>query len=497
LRNNYIIYQEIAEPLHKDSVSETITVDKWYKDHPKPVLKKALSTAILAGSFFMHPTTSFAEDIKLDKWFQPTQQPVLRKVTRQTGGESRFEVPRTILLSDWLNSYPLQLKQPLRKLPSGDTRTEVVSSVEDVTVDKWFRLIEQPYFSKKRFYYTGESRFDIPRDMLISDWLSQYPNQLKQKIRKTDFGEYRFEVPRDILVSDWFRPTEQPRIIKLRNVNTGDTRTELEIVSAEIITLDKWWQITQQPTLRKVTRQPGGEFRFEVPRTILLSDWWQAASQPRIVKLRDSNFGNILVDFSLPGVETITLDKWFRQLNEPTRRKVTRQTAGEFRFEIPSLTFDWIQQQPQPVRKLITRVYTQDYSVRGITVQELVTLDKWFKETNQPRIVKFRDSRFGQYFVEVPRNILITDWWQTTQEPVIRKRHSLPVEYMVGNFLVALPIIESEIALFHSRITTNVNDQSEITDANLSSGITNVNTGSDIQPDELRLSSRIINRNAL
>jgi len=426
VRNGHLIYQGIAEPLHKDSVSETITIDKWYKDHPNPVLRKALSIAILAGAFFMHPTINFAEDIKVDKWFQPTQQPVLRKVTRQTAGETRFELPRTILLSDWFKQACEPVRNKPRQLLGGEARTEVVST-EVITVDKWWRQISEPYFSKIRQQRYGESRFELPRTIFIDDWNQNIVQPYFSKLRQQRYGESRFEVPRDIFVSDWFLPTEQPRITKVRNVNTGETRTELAIISAEIITLDKWWQITQQPILRKTTRQ----------------------------------------------------------------------AAGKFRFETPAQVFDWIQQQSQPVRRLLTRIYTQDYSIVSITVQELVTLDKWFKETNQPRIVKFRDARFGQYFVEVPRNILITDWWQTTQQPIIRKRHSLPVEYMVGNFLVALPVIENEVAMFHSRITTNVNEGSEITDANLSSGMTNVNTGSDIQPDELRLSSRIINRNAL
>lgn len=177
----------------RDPTIPDITIDKWYKQEDNPIRKIAL-TAALAGSFFF--VDAPAEVITVDKWIQPTNQPQSKSKSRLQGGE---------------------------------TRTDVVVAAEIVTLDKWYQIPNQPFFRK----------------------------------RDSNTGEYRFEVPRDILTSDWFQATNEPVKQKVRQLFSGESRVEV-VVPAEVITIDKWHQPVNQPVFKRFNQINSGEFRVEV-----------------------------------------------------------------------------------------------------------------------------------------------------------------------------------------------------------------------------------------
>jgi hypothetical protein len=80
--------------------AETITVDKWFKQHENPV-RKFVATAVVASSLFFVPVVAQPETITVDKWYQPISQPFKQPLRKVDFGEFRFELPRTILVSDW------------------------------------------------------------------------------------------------------------------------------------------------------------------------------------------------------------------------------------------------------------------------------------------------------------------------------------------------------------------------------------------------------------
>src|SRR5688572_23848843 len=99
-RRNFTIYQDFAEaitPIISPAAPEgEITVDKWFQRRDNPVLRKALSAAVLAGSFFFFNTVPSLEAVaKVPDWHPQTNQPqrLVSKLSRQYTGEYRFEVP--------------------------------------------------------------------------------------------------------------------------------------------------------------------------------------------------------------------------------------------------------------------------------------------------------------------------------------------------------------------------------------------------------------------
>jgi hypothetical protein len=394
-RQSYLIYQDIADPLRPIPVSETITVDKWFKDHPNPVLRKlSLSAAILAGSlFFSNTLAANIPNDQLPTWHPAPNQPYNPKhKSRLNDGETRTELelvapPETITIDKWFTPIEQPRIVKTRQLLGGESRFE---QPREILVSDWFREVNQPYFTKRRFYHTGETRFEIPRDILITDWLPSYPNQLKQPRRDSNFGEYKFERQREIYIDDWQQPTNQPRQIfsKLPRLHTGDTRTELDLIVVETITVDKWVQQTNQPYFGRFRRAPyiGGQYKFELPRTILISDW-------------------------------------FREIQQPYFSKRRNYFTGQYKFELPRtiLVTDWFQPVQQPTYRRKTNVQLEDYGKPDIRI-EISTdtqLNEWYQDIKQPYFTKRRFYHTGESRFEVPRTILVSDWFQAIQQPRI------------------------------------------------------------------------------
>lgn len=391
MRGQYIIYQPLAEPIVQTYTPvlanpETITVDKWFKEQPNPVLRKSLQTAILAGSLFFVDTVSNSKiAAQVPEWVQPQSRPTYRVPQRNFGGQS-----------------------------VADTTTPVAA--ETITLDKWFQPISQPYFSKTRQNFGGETRFEVPRTILITDWWQPIGKQLKQPIRKTDFGEFRFEVPRTILISDWFQPIQQPvRRIPQRNFG-GEFRFEVP----RTILLTDWWQPIGQPYFSKLRKVPSGEYRFEVPRTILVTDWFQPASEPvrrKVIRLQgDFVKGQIIADDT-------QLNEWYQPASEPYFVKRRNYFTGEFRFETPRaiLITDWFQPTQQPGFAKRQIIPSGEVRVTVITPVETVTLDKWFQQAVQP--ISIRKAVASEIFAPIlPVVSGVENWMPQITQPYFDRR---------------------------------------------------------------------------
>lgn len=365
--------------LNPQSNFDGTNIDSWFCQSDSSPFKRIFPIAAIAASLFFIPVISQSENITLDKWYQPVSQP-LKQFTRQNlGGESRFEVPRTIIITDWFQAISEPVKRKPIQLLGGDVRTDI----EAITMDKWVQPVAQPYFSKRR---------DVP------------------------YGEYRFEVPRTILITDWFQPASEPIRRKLTQLLGGDTRTEIET-----ITFDKWQQPLNQPYFSKRRDIPSGEYRFELPRIIIISDWYQQASEPvrnKIRQLFDSNFRTEVVT----SPEIITIDKWYNQISQPNFSKLRNVYTGEFRFEVPReiLISDWYQQSDDPSRQIIIHYYSQKgrlFIIRETKAAVLldapdiedITIDKWYQPISQPYIkiqINFIDEQLNVLLNDTPPPIL-------------------------------------------------------------------------------------------
>ncbi len=76
-------YQGLAEPIQFSSPAETVTMDKWYRQHPTAPRQR---TSPLNSGSFLHDPTDFGETVLVDKWYQRTSEPVLPRRGAAEGG---------------------------------------------------------------------------------------------------------------------------------------------------------------------------------------------------------------------------------------------------------------------------------------------------------------------------------------------------------------------------------------------------------------------------
>ena len=305
------------------AVPETITIDKWYKQHDNPV-RKGLQVAAIVSSFFFVPD-AVAES---GAWGQPQSQRQKKVEIRQTAGETRTEVVvsggETITLDKWYRpaSEPYFTKR--REANTGQTFLDVPRTV---LLTDWFQPASEPVRRKPTQLLGGEYRFEVPRTILLNDWFAEIRQPYFSKLRLLPYGEYRFEVPRTILVTDWFQPISQPsRVLKITVV--GETRVDVE--ETQDAGIMDWFREVSQPYFSKKRNYFTGEFRFEVPREVLITDWFQPISVPYLKQPRQNLGGETRTE-----LEIVTLDDWFEAIAQPYLNRVAVNNGGEFVFDVP------------------------------------------------------------------------------------------------------------------------------------------------------------------
>lgn len=220
MRSGHLIYQGLADPIQPGEV-ETITIDKWFQPRENPILRKSLQVAILAGSLFFVDSVSNSSVAQGVPTWHPAQ------------------------------NQPARLVEKLPRQFTPETRVEVVVAAEVITMDKWFQPIQQPRPARGETRQTGgETRFELPRTILVTDWFQPIRSPHFSKRRDYFTGEFKFELPRTVLVTDWFSQLQLPFRSKFILQQGGETRTDI-FQAPEIVTLDKWFQPVQQPLNKK------------------------------------------------------------------------------------------------------------------------------------------------------------------------------------------------------------------------------------------------------
>lgn len=277
----------------------TILLSDWYREIAQPYFtKQRQQPSGESRTDIVAPT----EGITLDKWFQPTSQPYIVKYRNVHTGEFRFELPRTILLSDWFQD----IKQPyfgkFRLIPFGEYRFETPRTV---LISDWYQPISLPVSKQRQRILSGEIRTDIVsaiETITIDKWYQPIIHIYANRYRHVHSGEFRFELPRTILISDWLQPTTQPgkqkqSIISWQVINV--------VSPIETVTVDKWFQPISQPVVNKWRMFIGGESRTEI-RTVLITDWWQPTPYIVVKKYRLVLFGEY--GLNTPIAETVRFE---------------------------------------------------------------------------------------------------------------------------------------------------------------------------------------------
>jgi hypothetical protein len=216
-----------------------------------------------------------------------------------------------------------------RSYITGAVMPQLTSWNERTTPDKWQPGTNQPYFPAKHSEYQYPSFFTDA-------------NSLTSKERATP--------------DKWQPNTNQPYLtVTHREFNFPSSfLNSFPRPNGEISTMDKWFKATEEPFFPTPHREYMTTGHMEL----------SSAQRP----------------------ERITLDKWFKNNEQPyfqTARINTTHQLVDVSPESPeTLTTDWLQTQSQPLNK--TPFFQQPGAAFIKAPPEVITTDKWFRNTEQP-----------------------------------------------------------------------------------------------------------------
>ena len=218
-----------------------------------------------------------------------------------------------------------------------------------------------------------------------------------------------------------------------------------QLTLKEAVTLDRWQGSVSQPRFDRKRNQRLYPSSFLVkatpfPEAVTLDRWQQPQSQPRLdLKRKQYLYPAQFRDpKSLPNaVETITLDKWKPELGTPRRApRATPISTIVSPLTVPTPVIDTGSSQGG-VSLIFQR--TRQYQslaapVGSIPNAETITLDKWFREIQQPRFdAKRRQFQYPAEFRSFVDAVSLDRWFMETQQPRFDRRrwqHLYPARWL-------------------------------------------------------------------
>jgi len=346
------------------------------------------------------------EIVNIDKWNGNTNQP-----------ESNFKRLRSYSLASLtalafvpvlgtpaihINSQPTE---PIAVQSfQYDDRTEPlkpITSVETITVDKWFRRIEVPLFKPKRLVQYGvncaiaEQADDglppvhwIPETETPS--FASWKAIRKQYLYPTSVSDQLFNIPAPPQVTAVYIGAQSAEPLRLVTFQYDDRTEPLKpiVTGGETITVDKWHRNYPDLVFRAKRLADYGSYRDLITRVeVTTPDKWQSdTNRPRFDLKRNQYLYPTLSGesrlFVAPGVEVVTVDKWNRNYPDIIYKAKRSSTYGLYIVDAKQLT------QVEPP-----------------------TLNKWVQPTQRPRFDKKRNQyQFPSVFYDVTSFLAIADF---------------------------------------------------------------------------------------
>lgn len=426
-------YQEQVMGISNTQAQETITPDKWQPNTniPQANWKKAAlySVAALAPFFVTSPQALTQPEVP--KVFN--QQPVV--ITTQLSFQYQAKVdplvpitpPETLTLDKWYvkTSEPrFDVKRNQHLYP---TFTVVdpsqLTQPERVSLDKWEQPQSLPKWDAKRQQQTYPSSFLNPLpigtpatsvDAAVNQTSTPYfrrpQNQFLYPAFSTD--------PNSLTLSEVPKIFSQESLVlsKIRSTQYQGLAFTQVVATPELVTIDKWFQPTSVPVRRPIRLTSGENTLVQIVNTvesITLDKWQQPTSQPRFDVRRNQH---LYPSFS---IDT-------NQLTLTETPKV---------FEQQSLVLSY----PRSTQ------YQAFTFVNEGNLRELITLDKWFRETQLPRF----DIKRQQYLhptlfaslLPIPNAEVVTlDKWEQPQSlpTLLRKTAHLAPTFFADHYGLTL-----------------------------------------------------------
>lgn len=408
-------YQGYVKPIDvTQPVGETITLDKWFQPLGEPVRehnwKKSL-ISFIAGAVLFFDINAAANANKFPEWNPKQNEPVrvVKNVNYITAGDFKWSQDIIEPKPDkWWRplSEPVRVKENRNWVTAGDFKYD--NEIIQPNISKWGQPISTPIWGAKQERY-------------------KYP----------DFNIGWDENILHPLIDKWGQPISIPT----RNIIRAPEYAYFSFVGqiSEPITLDKWFQLPQQPYL-KIPNNYWTQKWFDIdatqltlPEVIYFGAWTQPISQ-RLYEKQQWRFLYPELTFYNPQslIEIITMDKWWRPLQEPTRPKVNivllPQGVIQLDKEQTYIQLDryWVRAN-EPVRVKENRTWITPGILTLTHEQTFIGLDRYWRQLTEPVRVKqnnnwitYGDFKFEPSIAAIP----LDRWMQPINQPYLRKQNN-------------------------------------------------------------------------
>lgn len=360
---------------------------RWHYAWTEPVRFLRLASAQQQVFAFQPP--SF-EIVTVDKWVYPWSEPVRQKPGLQASLQQSLIAttlePETQIIQDFESRWHYSWSEPVRikrQLPAGEQQSLAqgpVQTPEFITGDKWAYGWSEPVRQKVGLAVRLQQALIAPvlnpNTQITQDFESRWHYGWSEPVRFRRFASaqqqaFAFQPPSfEIVTPDkWIYPWSEPVRQK------AGLRASLQ-QALIATTLNPDTQITQN---------------YE-------SRWHYAWSEPvRTRRLATAQQQTVAAQFFV--AEIVTVDKWFKFLEEPVRQKPglrssLQQTQAQTVLEpeaqiIQTYESRWHYAWSEPVR--FRRLPTAEHQAAiapATSVFEAITLDKWVYQWRDP--VRFK-----------------------------------------------------------------------------------------------------------
>jgi hypothetical protein len=345
--NKTVIYEDRTSYSETPVAAETVTVDKWYAPLDTPVRRKAapytdyvfgyypvavpgdadlafaatspqiVSRTIVYESDAYAPYTPVSELVTVDKWWQQLDVPVLKRLSVAAYPTIRLD-PQPVVPWDWRPA----LNEPhrLKKLPAGGYQFEARASFPQVPWG-WYAKLDEPLRVAKSPAKQVSLTFlaAAPSNAVEQNWF--IPLDIPTRARKlNEFPATAIPVyftpatPGAGNEYNWFESLNSPH--RLRPSIRAAQQQSLTVPSRLITTTLEyaWYQPLTTPTrLDWLNRSDDAQGNVN-------------PIVPYAFQQLDTPTRRLRSVYTAPGeapyqVETVTIDKWWRELGRPAYTK--------------------------------------------------------------------------------------------------------------------------------------------------------------------------------
>jgi len=423
-------YQVKAEPPFAATAAEIKTVDKYYQLPNQP--KQFPKYLVPEGHYSVDSRQlTQAERSSIDKYYQLPNQP--KMVRKELVAEGHFskdaQAQFPLQLTQWWGKYPDPFFSRKLIVPSDQVNPLVYQqAVEDVTADKWFRETEKPRWFKKPLVYEGLSIFDLQKEfpILINTVQNShilYPLKFQYQGRAYPVYPISAEI---VTVDKWFRLTETPPHKVRPLVSEGfPTIDPYQLTLAERSTIDKYWQQLSEPKRFKKPLVPEGISVFDTREFRVPVDRWfrETGLPPKTYKPLIREGQQVNDPFQLTQAERISYDKWFSPLERPRwdRKRLQHVFPSLFGQErlhvVEEVTLDKYWKQVAEPKRFRSELVREGVNVTD-TAQILVNLEKYWKQLSEPVRVGKQLVREGIAVFDTKEfRVDLDRWYRETQLP--------------------------------------------------------------------------------